>query len=267
MKVLIIGCGNMGNTYAESFLKSHILTKDDFYILEKFEETRNSLINKGFKNVYAEPGDFIAKGDIVIIAVKPQDWHSLAEDIKPYVEQDQLFVSIMAGVELKTIQEGLEVKKVIRAMPNLPAQIGVGMTTYTSVDEVTRGELMFAQNMLGSTGQAMYIKEERMIDASTAVSGSGPAYVFYVMKSMIEGALDLGFSVSEAEQLVKQTFRGSVQLQSRSDISMEEWMNKVASKGGTTEAALNSFKADDIESQIKKGVKAAFDRAVELSKA
>ena len=84
---------------------------------------------------------------------------------------------------------------------------------------------------------------------------------------MIEGALELGFSVSEAEQLVKQTFRGSVQLQSRSDMSMEEWMNKVASKGGTTEAALNSFKADDIESQIKKGVKAAFDRALELSKA
>lgn len=254
----------MGYTYAESFLKSHILTKDDFFILEKHSSTRDKLIKNGFKNVFGEPDAFLAKGDIVIIAVKPQDWKSLALEIKPFIEQDQLFVSIMAGVELATIQQTLGVRKVIRAMPNLPAQIGVGMTTYTSVDEVTRGELMFAQNMLGSTGQAMYIKEERMIDASTAISGSGPAYVFYFMKSMIDGALSLGFSQSEAEQLVKQTFRGSVQLQSRSDQSMEDWIAKVASKGGTTEAALNSFGAS-VETDIKKGLKAAFDRAVELS--
>ena len=136
---------------------------------------------------------------------------------------------------------------------------------YTSADEVTRGELMFAQNMLGSTGQAMYLKEERMIDASTAVSGSGPAYIFYFMKAMIEGAIDLGFTQSEAEQLVKQTFRGSVQLQNRSEISMQEWMDKVASKGGTTEAALNSF-GIKVEGEIKAGVKAAFNRAIELSK-
>jgi pyrroline-5-carboxylate reductase len=265
MKVLIIGCGNMGFTYAESFLKSHILTKDDFLILQRSKDRRNFLLNQGFNHVYSEAGSFISEGDIVIIAVKPQDWASLASTIKPFVEEDQLFISIMAGIELSSIQSDLGVKKVIRAMPNLPSQIGVGMTTYTSADEVTRGELMFAQNMLGSTGQAMYLKEERMIDASTAVSGSGPAYIFYFMKAIIEGAIDLGFTQSEAEQLVKQTFRGSVQLQNRSEISMQEWIDKVASKGGTTEAALNSF-GIKVEGEIKAGVKAAFNRAIELSK-
>lgn len=266
MKVLIVGCGNMGFTYAESFLKSHILGKDDFLILEKSKERADFLKKEGFKHVYSDAKSYLSKGDIVIIAVKPQDWNDVASEMKPYVEQDQVFVSIMAGVEISTIQEGLGVEKVIRAMPNLPSQIGVGMTTYTSVDAVTRGELMFAQNLLGSTGQAMYLKEERLIDASTAVSGSGPAFIFYYMKAMIQAAQDLGFSQSEAEQLVKQTFRGSVQLQNRSDLSMQEWINKVASKGGTTEAALNSFHADTIDSKIKKGMEAAYNRALELSK-
>ena len=124
----------MGFTYAESFLKSHILTKDDFLILQRSEDRRNFLLNQGFNHVHAEAGSFISEGDIVIIAVKPQDWPSLASTIKPFVEEDQLFISIMAGIELSSIQSDLGVKKVIRAMPNLPSQIGVGMTTYTSAD-------------------------------------------------------------------------------------------------------------------------------------
>lgn len=266
MKVLVVGCGNMGYTYLESFQRSHILNESDFFILEKTEARQQELNALGYSNVFTEPGDYIAKGDVVILSVKPQDFETVAASIKEYIEKDQVFISIMAGVTIETIQNALGVSKVIRSMPNLPSQVGVGMTTFTSADAVTRGELMFAQNLLGSTGQAMYLKEERMIDASTAISGSGPAYVFYFMNALIHAGVEMGFSQAEAEQLVKQTFRGSIQLQSKSKDSCEDWIRKVASKGGTTEAAINSFNNDDVLDLIQKGAKAAFSRAIELGK-
>lgn len=266
MKVLVVGCGNMGYTYLESFQRSHILTESDFLILEKTEGRKEELNQLGYNNVYLEPGDYIKEGDVVILSVKPQDFQKVAASIRPFLAQDQVFISIMAGVTISTIQEHLGVEKVIRSMPNLPSQVGVGITTFTAADAVTRGELMFAQNLLGSTGQAMYLKEEKMIDASTAISGSGPAYVFYFMNALIHAGVDMGFSQAEAEQLVKQTFRGSIQLQSKSKDSCEDWIAKVASKGGTTEAAINHFNNDEVLNKIKEGAKAALNRAIELGK-
>lgn len=266
MKILIIGGGNMGLTYAQSFLNAHISSKEDMMILEKSPEKAAILAKKDVGTVYGTPEGCITEADLVIFAVKPQDCSKLFADLKPVVDPQQVFLSIMAGMKIETISRELGVKKVIRAMPNLPAQIGMGMTAFTSTDDVTRIELVMVQNLLATTGKTLYVKEEEQIDAVTAISGSGPAYVWYFMKSMTEAARNMGFSESEAELLVNQTFRGTINLHTKSNFSCQEWIERVASKGGTTEAALASFENTDLGLDIKTGAQAALDRAIELGK-
>ncbi len=170
----------------------------------------------------------------------------------------------MAGVRIDTIQRALGLTKVIRAMPNLPAQIGMGMTAFTAAEEVTRIELVLVQNLLNTTGKAIYVEQESAIDATTAISGSGPAYVFYFMDAMIEAARRMGFNEPEAELLVAQTFRGAVELYAKNDLSCTEWIARVSSRGGTTEAAVETFRRTSVFEDIISGADAALQRAKEL---
>lgn len=266
MKILVIGGGNMGMTYAQSFLRSHITKKEDMMILEKSPEKAKLLSKKDIGTVYGTPDACFENADLIIFAVKPQDTNTLFETIRPMVDNQQVFLSIMAGVKMETIREGLGVTKIIRAMPNLPAQIGMGMTAFTSSNEVTRIELVMVQNLLNTTGKTIYVEDEKAIDASTAISGSGPAYVFYFMEAMMKAAKDMGFNESEAELLVSQTFKGAVDLYNKNNFTCAEWIAKVSSKGGTTEAAMSSYKEKKLNLDIIAGAQAAFDRAEELGK-
>lgn len=264
MNILIIGGGNMGYTFARSILKAKITLSESLMILEKSEERATFLENEKIGVIYRTEETCVQKADLVILAVKPQNTTELFQNIKPYLETEQLILSIMAGVTIQQIQEGTGVKKVIRSMPNLPAQIGMGMTVFSSSKETTRIDLVAVQNLLNTTGKAIYVSDEEKINASTAISGSGPAYVFYFMNAMIEAAREMGFSPSESELLVNQTFLGSVHLINRNEFSCEEWIKKVASKGGTTEAALFSFQESEVASLIQKGANQALQRAIEL---
>jgi pyrroline-5-carboxylate reductase len=170
----------------------------------------------------------------------------------------------MAGVTTQTLAAGLGADKIVRAMPNLPAQIGMGMTAFTATAAVTRLELSMVQNLLATTGKTLYVDEESRLDAVTAISGSGPAYVFYFMEAMMQAARGMGFSPSEAELLVAQTFQGTSELYGKTEAGCTEWIARVASKGGTTEAALRSFGTDSLSTQIEKGLTAALHRAQEL---
>jgi len=264
MKILIIGGGNMGLTYAQSFLRSKITVKEDMMILEKSKEKGIALAKKDIGTVCSSAVDCLPKADLIILAVKPQDCDVLFASLKPLVDPQQVFLSIMAGVKIESICEALGVSKVIRAMPNLPAQIGMGMTVFTSSDEVTRIELVMVQNLINTTGKSIYAEQESAIDAATAISGSGPAYVWFFMKSMMEAARTMGFSSSEAELLVSQTFKGAVDLFNKTDFSCEEWIEKVCSKGGTTEAAMRAFESTALDNGIIAGAQAALNRAEEL---
>jgi pyrroline-5-carboxylate reductase len=266
MKILIIGGGNMGMTYAQSFLRSHITKKQDLMILEKASGKATELARQDIGTICGKPEECLAQADLVILAVKPQDSTALFKQIKPMVDEQQVFLSIMAGVKMKTLAEDLGIRKIIRAMPNLPAQIGMGMTAFTSTDEVTRIELVMVQNLINTTGKSIYVEKEALIDAATAISGSGPAYVWFFMNALIEAARRLGFNESEAELLVSQTFKGAIDLFHQADFTCEEWIQKVASKGGTTEAALRSYSQTSLFNDIISGAEAAMQRAVELGK-
>ncbi len=266
MKILIIGGGNMGSTYARSFLRSHIADKERMMILERAPEKAEALRQLDIGEVFSAPEACVPQADLIILAVKPQDAPTLFGRIRTIVDPQQVFLSIMAGVRIRTIAEGLGVQKIIRAMPNLPAQIGQGMTVFTSSDQVTRIELVTVQNLLNTTGKTLYVENEDFLDAATAVSGSGPAYVWFFMQAMYEAARQMGFSVPEAELLVYQTFRGAVDLYNKADHSFEEWIQRVASKGGTTEAALRTYESSALADHIKEGLQAALQRAIELGK-
>jgi pyrroline-5-carboxylate reductase len=149
-------------------------------------------------------------------------------------------------------------------MPNLPAQVGMGMTGFTADPSVTRSELFSVQNLLNTTGKSLYFDDEGALDAVTAVSGSGPAYVYYFMQSMIDSAIGMGFSATEAETLVHQTFLGAIHLLNNNNFTCKEWIGKVSSKGGTTEAAIRTFGSFALEEKINLGLQAALKRSIEL---
>ena len=264
MKILIIGGGNMGKTYAKSLLRAHLVQREDLMVLERSEEQAERLRAENIGTVHTDAAACLSAADLIILAVKPQDSAALFAKLRPSTDAQQVYLSIMAGVTIESIQRGLGVEKVIRAMPNLPAQIGLGMTSYTASDAVTRIELVLVQNLLNTTGKAIYVNTEHAIDATTAISGSGPAYVLYFMQAMIEAAEDMGFSSSEAELLVAQTFRGAVELQMKNDITCAEWIQRVSSKRGTTEAAMTTFPATSVYEDIKSGARAALARVEEL---
>ncbi len=257
----------MGRTFAQGFLAAHIVRPKDLTILEIHPETLELLKSRNYGSIVSEPGPFIHTTDLVVLAVKPQNAEELYPTVSPYLNKDKVILSIMAGVTLAEIQKGLGVDKVIRSMPNLPAQVGMGMTAFTATEAVTRNELIEVQNLLSTTGRAIYFDKEELIDAATAISGSGPAYVFYFMKAMSDAAEGLGFTEAQAELLVWQTFMGSMHLHNKNTFTCDEWIKKVSSKGGTTEAAIKVFNHHEVHEHILKGIKAAFDRAVELGKA
>lgn len=266
MKVLVIGAGNMGKTYMRGFLASRFIEPSNIFVLCRTQLSASGVKEVPANNIHISTDEYIRKADIVILAVKPQDFDTLAAQIKPFVSNEQLILSIMAGIKMTDIAVQLGVSKVVRAMPNLPAQTGMGMTVFTATSALDRKELFIIQNLINTTGKSVYVEDENMLDAATAVSGSGPAYVYFFMQAMIDAAQSMGFSLAQAELLVNQTFLGAVLLHNQGELSCEEWVKKVASKGGTTEAALHIMKSKEIKAGIEDALFAALNRSKELGR-
>ena len=256
----------MGLTYAEGMVSSALLSKHKLRLYDTDPEKIKTLGEDPRFSVYDNLGDCLPKSDIVFIAVKPYHSDDLFAEMKPMLNNEQIFVSLMAGVTIQTIQDKLGIKKVIRTMPNLPAQVGKGVTSYTGSEAVSKVERIMVRNLIDTTGRSIHVDTENFIDASTGISGSGPAYVFYFMQSMLEAALKMGFSEYDSKVLVTSTFEGAIELFTQNDISPKSWIDRVASKGGTTQAAIDSMEDNNVKELIKDAAYAAFDRAVELGK-
>jgi len=254
----------MGQSFAKSFVQNYITDASNFAVLEKDPSKFEALKKIGINHIYEQPDDRMAQADLVVLAVKPQAFGELARQIKNHISNEQVFLSIMAGIDIASIQQALSVEKVIRAMPNIAAQIGEGMSVFTSSDEVTRIELVTVQNLLESTGKNLYVADENLIDAGTAVSGSGPAYVLYFMEALLQAGVRLGFSPKEAEMLTVQTFKGIVEYFQTTPDTCSGLIDKISSKGGTTEAAIACLKDNKVGETIQTAVQKAYQRAKEL---
>lgn len=266
MKILVIGAGNMGLTYAEGMAACAMSQKDHIMIMDKSEEILDKVSKMKHFQTYSKLEDCVPLADIIFLAVKPYHAEELLTEMKPFVHAGQLLISIMAGVTIASLKGNSGLDKVVRAMPNLPAKVGMGLTSFVASEEVSPIEMLTVETLLDSTGKSVRVSNENYIDASTGISGSGPAYVFYFMESMMEAALQMGFSKKDSTVLVSQTFAGAIELFNQSQLSPNSWIERVASKGGTTRAALDSMEDNNVKEQIKEAAFAAFDRAVELGK-
>lgn len=267
MNITIIGCGNMGLVYARSFLKYDIVSKQNLLLVEKSEPRKCELEALSIGRVVIPTDPAISESDIIILAIKPQDFKGLAGDLRKVIKPKNIVLSIMAGITIEFIQETLKHTTVVRAMPNSPVELGMGITGFTCEhSHVTPEQLRKVENLLATTGRSVFFEKEDMIDAVTALSGSGPAYFFYLVKAMIEAGKQMGMEEPVAAMLVKQTMLGSFHLINNATRSLDELIKVVASKGGTTEAAFNVFNEKHVGENLAEGIKRAEQRAKELSK-
>jgi pyrroline-5-carboxylate reductase len=262
MKVAFIGGGNMAGALIGGMLQAGFKPAE-IEVLEIDVARGAELTAHHSVNAHQQAGDWLQASEIVVLAVKPQQIREAAASIKPYLTRP-LVLSIAAGVRAHTISESLATNKVVRAMPNMPALIRAGITAATSLPDVTAAERSRADNILSAVGPVIWLDDESMLDAVTALSGSGPAYVFYFIDAMHKVALEMGFNEAQARALTLHTFAGAAELAMQSPESAAALREKVTSKGGTTAAALASFDNDKVDAAIARAVRAAAARAREL---
>jgi pyrroline-5-carboxylate reductase len=264
MKISIVGCGNMGQAYARSFRKYGLVKQEDLLLVLRSEERRAHLETLGTVSLAID--EALSQSDLVIIGVKPQDFGGIAPALANVLRPEQVVLSIMAGITITRLQQELGHQTVVRAMPNSPAQIGMGITAYATGTDLNMRQTLMVEQLLNSTGRAVHLEHEAHLDPVTALSGSGPAYFFHIVKTMIDAGVALGLEPHVASALVKQTMLGSYHLMEHADRTPDELIKAVMSKGGTTEAAFKVFTEQDLAGALSKGIAAASERATELSR-
>ncbi len=256
----------MGEAILRAVLKRGLSSPREI-IVSDISKARRDYLKKKYKiTVTLDNLAAVADAEIIILAIKPQTLSAVLSELNHRIKPGQLVLSIIAGAKLNTIAKGLSHKRVVRSMPNTPAQIGEGMTVWTAAPDVTVRQKKQAKAILGVMGQELYAANERYLDMATAISGSGPAYVFYFVESLIEAAVKLGFKSNVAEKLVEQTIAGATHLLQKSDKTPAELRKNVTSPGGTTAAAIEQLDEGALKQLINRAVDAAFKRAKELGK-
>ncbi len=204
------------------------------------------------------------RGEVVVLAIKPQNLAEVMAELNGQLKPAQLVLSIIAGVRINTLCLGLNHSHVIRAMPNTPAQIGEGMSVWTATAEVTEQQREWASSILGAMGKEIYVDDEKYLDMATAVSGSGPAYLFLFVESLVDAAVHIGLPRDMAQELVLETILGSGHLMEKSDKSPAELRRMVTSPGGTTAEALLQLDKGGFANLLMQAVTAAYDKAKRL---
>lgn len=206
------------------------------------------------------------EADVVVLSVKPQKLDRVLAGLDGVDFSQKLVLSIVAGAPIQKISAGLERASVVRAMPNTPAQIGEGITVWTAAKEVTDAQRETARQILAAMGEEIYVEEESYLDMATALSGTGPAYVFMFLEAMIDSGVHLGLPRRIAEQMVVQTFQGSLDFYLKSKVHPAALRNQVTSPGGTSAAALYYLEKAGFRTAISRAIWAAFERSQELGR-
>jgi pyrroline-5-carboxylate reductase len=263
MKIAFIGGGNMAAALIGGLIKRGVAPAA-LYAIDVNEAARTRT-HAQFGIATAEAAGEALRGyDAIVLAVKPQVLKAVSASLAPYLST-QLVVSIAAGIRGTDLSRWLGgYARVVRAMPNTPALIGQGVTGLVALAGVDEAGRTLASDVLGAVGTTVWFDDEAKIDAVTAISGSGPAYIFYFIEAMQEAARRLGLSDDESRALALGTFAGAAQLAVQSDESASVLRERVTSKGGTTAAALATFDAQGIKEAIVRGVLAADARAKEM---
>ena len=265
LKIAFIGGGNMAQALI-SGLADKLLPANHIHVVDVHAETLRTLEKKWSVTTAAAVGAEVSAADVIVLAVKPQQMHEVATSIAPSIK-NQLILSIAAGIRADDLSRWLGGHQaIVRAMPNTPALIGQGITGMLALAGVSDQQRAVADTISQAVGQTVWLDAEAQIDAVTAVSGSGPAYVFYFLEAMQQAAVELGLSAEQGRNLAQATFLGAAALATASDESLVTLRERVTSKGGTTYAALTSMNDDAVQAAIIKALKAAAQRGAELGK-
>lgn len=264
MKIAFIGGGNMGEAILAAILRKRLAAEADICISDISPQRRQYLKEKYMIATTESNQDVVSGADIVVLAVKPQNTQEIYSEIKRTIKSEHVVLSIVAGVKMTSLCRELGHRRIVRVMPNTPAQVGFGMSGWTATNEVTAEQRNQVRTILGAMGREIYFDDEKYLDMVTAVSASGPAYFFLFAECLADAAVDIGIPRGEAEVLAAQTMLGAANLLSKSGETPAELRRKVTSKGGTTERALSVFEEGKISDLVQKAVKAAYQRAKEL---
>ncbi len=266
-RIAFIGGGVMCEAILSRLLKGSSLSADAISVAEPIAARREQLAGKYAVHVTSDNAAAAEQATIVVLSVKPQIMSLAMESIKAGLAQTALVISIAAGVAIRSIQNVLGSQQpVVRVMPNTPAQIGEGLSVWTTTAQVSVAQKEQARSILQAMGREVYVENEHYLDMATALSGSGPAYVFLFMEALIDAGVQLGFSRPVAQQLVEQTLKGSVDFAIASGRHVAELRNQVTSPGGTTAAGLYELESGRLRTTIADAVRAAYRRSIELGK-
>ncbi|PWT96119.1 MAG: pyrroline-5-carboxylate reductase [Blastocatellia bacterium] len=271
-RIAFIGCGVMAEAIIAGLLRKQLVSPEQIvgshpraqrreelqkkYGIEMFEENRKAAISSANGTT----------DSIVILGVKPQRLAGVLQELRGAIQSNQVVVSVVAGAKIETIAEGLSHASVVRTMPNTPAQIGEGITAWTSTEQVTETQEQQICAMLEALGKAVRVENERQIDMATALSATGPTYIFLVMEALVDAGVHLGFSRHVAQELVQQMILGSVLFAMESHKHPAELRNMVTSPGGTSAEAIYQMEKGSLRTVLSKAVWAAFQRAEALGK-
>ena len=262
--VAFIGAGAMGEAMIGGLLR-HKLVEPKAITAADLHQARLDEVKRlfGVRTTHDNRAA-VRKARIVVLSVKPQVLSTVCADLSSVLRPSTLVVSIVAGARISSMAAGLNHEAIVRTMPNTPAQIGEGMTVWTATEAVSEKQREQAGAILGALGKHLFVRDESFLDKATAVSGSGPAYVFMLMEALIDAAVHLGWSRNDAKDMVIQTVRGSAMFAERSPVHPAEMRNMVTSPGGTTADAIYQLDKGGFRTVLSKAVMAAHQRSVAL---
>ena len=264
-KITFIGPGAMAEAMIAGLLRKKLAKPEDITAAGPREERGADLHKKYGVRFSQDNASAAHEADVVVLSVKPQRLSEVMKGLKG-VRADALVLSIIAGASIKKLSAGLKHKAIVRSMPNTPGQIGAGITVWTASKETTEDQQQTARAILGALGEEVFVEDEGYLDMATALSGTGPAYVFLFMEALIDAGVHMGFPRRIAEQLVQQTIRGSVEFYEQASRHPATLRNQVTSPGGTSAEALYYLEKAGFRTAISRAVWAAYQRSLELGK-
>ena len=266
MRLAFIGGGTMAEAIISGVLSSGVTTAEDVSVGEPLEERRRTLRDRYGVFATAVNAEAAEPGDIVVLSVKPQDLIGVLAGLNGSLRKDQAALSIVAGARMSTIVEGLGHEAVIRVMPNTPAQIGEGMSLWTCSPQVSEAAREAARSVLGTVGKEVYVSDEKYLDMATALSASGPAYVFLFIEALIDAGVHVGLPRDMSRTLALQTVLGSTKLLEETGRHPAALKDMVTSPGGTTVEGLLALEQGGLRATVINAVAAAYERSVELGR-
>lgn len=259
-----IGSGVMGEAMIKGLLGRDLVAPSQIIASDLHPDRCETLAAMYDIRVTLHNTEAATGADVIVLSVKPQVMEKVLPELRSVIKPDALILSIAAGVTIDTIGVGAGNPHIVRAMPNTPGQIGLGMTVWTAKTDVDERQRHQAKLMLGALGDEMYVEDERFLDMATALNGTGPAYVFMFMESLIDVGVHMGLPRRDAERLVLQTVRGSVEYAMQSHLHPAEMRNQVTSPGGTSAEAIYHLEKGGLRTVIADGVWAAYRRSQAL---